>query len=112
MLLETFYITRSSLRSLLGASMTGKEAAGSAFNSPLKRSLKNLESLFLILPLASDVKFQPNWLGRQLNCFKVETLDQCRAHFVQYQRWKHKTWNNATRFDQTYVEPKLWYKER
>jgi Family of unknown function (DUF5906) len=61
---------------------------------------------------AHDVKHQPDWLGRQLNCFELPSLGKCRDFFVQYQGWKHKTWNNAENFYQTYVDKNLWYRER
>jgi hypothetical protein len=64
------------------------------------------------MPEAWKVKHQPDWLGRQLNCFKLPSIRVCRAFFVEYQNWKHKTWSDATKFEQTYVDKSLWYKER
>jgi hypothetical protein len=64
------------------------------------------------MPPSHDVKYQPQWLGRQLNCFEIKTLKDCRDFFVAHQRWKKWTWNNATKFEQTYVDHKDWYKER
>lgn len=61
---------------------------------------------------AHDVKIQPGWLGRQLNCFELPNLKKCREYFVTYQGWKHKIWNNAEQFDQTYVDKSLWFRER
>jgi hypothetical protein len=64
------------------------------------------------MPPSHNVKYQPQWLGRQLNCFEIKTLKECRDFFVAHQRWKNWTWNDATKFEQTYVDHKDWYKER
>lgn len=64
------------------------------------------------MPPSHDVKYTPQFLGRQLNCFEIKTLKECRDFFVARQGWKNWTWNNATKFEQTYIDHKLWYKER
>ena len=62
------------------------------------------------MPPAHDVKCTPAMIGKQLNCFQIKGLKQCREYFVTYQGWKYKTWNDAKEFDQTYVDKSSWHK--
>jgi hypothetical protein len=60
---------------------------------------------------APDVKTTPAGINKQMNCFEIKDLKECRDHFVKYQGWKHKTWNNAEQFEMLYVDKALWYRD-
>jgi hypothetical protein len=59
---------------------------------------------------AHDVKCSKELVGKQLNCFEIKGLNECREHFIAYQKWKHKTWNDEKEFAELEVDKNLWYK--
>jgi hypothetical protein len=63
------------------------------------------------MPPAPNVKIMPTDIKKQMNCFELKGLKECRDHFAKYQGLKYKTWNYAEKFEMLYVDKGRWFRE-